>query len=67
MAVEHPEPDPAGRRVADDTVVHAYDADAGEAAHTFTRGYSVRADMPWREAAPRERCPECARLVDRRA
>jgi len=67
MAVEQPEPDPAGRDVADDSVVHAYDAQAGEAAHPITRRtYSVHADLPWSALPPRERCAECVELVPRR-
>jgi len=66
MAEEQPEPDPAGRQVADDSVAHAYDAEAGDAAHPITRrSYIVRADLPWRGPARLQRCPECVELVPR--
>lgn len=57
MAVEQVEPNPASRPGTDDAVTHAYDAEAGEAAHPITRrSYLVRADMPWSGPATRERC-----------
>ena len=66
MAEEQEETDPAGRQVADDAVVHAYDAKAGEAAHPVTRrSYTVRAEMPWSGPAPRLRCAECVQFVPR--
>jgi hypothetical protein len=66
IAVEQDERDAAGRVVANDAVVHAYDAGAGEAAHSITRrSYTVRADMPWSGLAPMERCPICVGLVPR--
>jgi len=64
MAEEQEETDPAGRQVDDDSVVHAYDAEAHEAAHAVTRrNYTVRAEMPWSGLAPRPRCAECVELV----
>lgn len=66
MAIEQPERDPAGRPVADDTLVHAYDAEAGDFPHPFTRrSYVVHADRPWSGPAPRERCAQCVSLVPR--
>jgi hypothetical protein len=66
MAEERVEPDPAGRQVDEDVVVHAYDAEAGEAPHPITRrSYTVHADMPWRGPARLQRCSECVKLVPR--
>ena len=64
MAEEQEETDPAGRQVDDDSVVHAYDAEAQEAAHPVTRrSLNVRTEMPWSGLALRPRCAECVELV----
>lgn len=62
MAVEQPDPDPAGREVPDDAVVHAYDTDtdtdAGAVAHSITRSYLVKEDLAVDRASSSQPLPQ---------
>lgn len=69
VAVATQGPDPAGRPVPASEVGHAYDIEAGEAAHPIAQGMSYRVveDHEWSKAFLRwERCPECIAKVGRR-
>lgn len=64
QAVEHDDPDPAGRPVRQDIRVHAYDIDLGRAPHPPAGSYLIREDRAWRDGTGGiDRCAQCERLL----